>query len=85
MRQKPATVPITIRTAKETMDEIDWLAAAVDRSRSYVINQAIQQYQETNAWQVICIKAGLATAREGRVRPADTVFADIAAKHGWQG
>jgi predicted transcriptional regulator len=37
----------------------------------------------TEAWQVQCIEDGLAAAREGRVRPADVVFAEIAAKHGW--
>ena len=77
------TAPITIRTAKETINEIDALASAMDRSRNYVVNQALQQYLESNAWQVERIKAGLAAAKEGRVRPADTVLADIAAKHGW--
>jgi predicted transcriptional regulator len=82
-RTRP-TEPITIRTSKETVDEIDALAAAMDRSRNYVINQALQQYLEANAWQVQRIEEGLAAAREGRVRPAEEVFAEIAAKHGWQ-
>jgi predicted transcriptional regulator len=78
------TEPVTIRTTKETVEEIDALAAAMDRSRNYVINQALRQYLEANAWQVQRIEDGLAAAREGRVRPAEDVFADIAAKHGWQ-
>jgi predicted transcriptional regulator len=85
MSQDPSTAPVTIRAAKETVDKIDALAAAMDRSRNYVINQAIRQYLETNAWQVQRIRAGLAAAHEGRVRPADAVFGDIAAKNGWQG
>ena len=84
MTQARPTEPITIRTTKETVDEIDALAAAMDRSRNYVINQALRQYLEANAWQVQRIEEGLAAAREGRVRPADDVFADIAAKHGWR-
>ena len=84
MTQTRTTEPITIRTSKETVDEIDALAAAMDRSRNYVINQALRQYLEANAWQVQRIEEGLAAAREGRVRPADDVFADIAAKHGWR-
>src|SRR3546814_14050239 len=51
MSREATTAPVTIRTAKETVDEIDTLAAAMDRSRNYVINQAIQQYLETNARQ----------------------------------
>lgn len=84
MTQTRPTEPITIRTSKETVDEIDALAAAMDRSRNYVINQALQQYLEANAWQVQRIEEGLAAAREGRIRPAEEVFAEIAAKHGWR-
>ncbi|KGM34193.1 CopG family ribbon-helix-helix protein [Inquilinus limosus] len=84
MTQARPTEPITIRTTKETVDEIDALATAMDRSRNYVINQALRQYLEANAWQVQRIEEGLAAAREGRVRPAEDVFADIAAKHGWR-
>jgi predicted transcriptional regulator len=84
MTQESATAPITIRAAKEMVSEIDALASAMDRSRNYLINQAIQQYLETNAWQVERIKAGLADARAGRVSPAEEVYAAIAAKHGWK-
>ena len=73
--------PITIRTAK--VAEIDALAAAMDRSRNYIVNQAIEQYLEANAWQVERIKDGMAAAREGRVIPADDVLNGIAAKRGW--
>lgn len=34
-------------------------------------------------WQLERIDAGVADVRAGRVRPADEVFAGIAAKHGW--
>lgn len=84
MSQEAATAPVTIRTAKETVDEIDALASAMDRSRNYVINQAIQQYLDANAWQVERIKAGLEDARAGRVEPAGDVFAAISRKHGWK-
>lgn len=84
MTQTRPTEPITIRASKETVDEIDALATAMDRSRNYVINQALRQYLETNAWQIQRVEEGLTAAREGRVRPADDVFADIAAKHGWR-
>ena len=83
MSQDRPTEPITIRAAREVVSEIDSLAAAMDRSRNYIVNQALRQYLETNAWQIDRIKQGIAAAREGRVRPAEDVFADIAAKHGW--
>lgn len=80
MTDRP-TEPITIRTAK--VAEIDALAAATDRSRNDIVNQAIEQYLEANPWQVERIREGIAAARDGRVIPADEVFDRIATKHGW--
>ena len=76
-----ASEPITIRTSK--VAEIDALAAAMDRSRNYVVNQAIEQYLAANAWQVERISEGMTAAREGRITPAEDVVDGIAAKRGW--
>ncbi|NGM46888.1 ribbon-helix-helix protein, CopG family [Rhodobacter sp. SGA-6-6] len=81
MPQRAPSEPITIRTSK--VAEIDALASAMDRSRNYVVNQAIEQYLEVNAWQMERIAAGVDAARDGKVLPAEEVFAGIAAKHGW--
>lgn len=83
MPQERPTEPITVRAAKDIVSAIDAIAAATDRSRNYIVNQALQQYLETNAWQIEHIKEGIAAAREGRVQPAEDVFSGIAAKHGW--
>lgn len=81
MPQRAPSEPITIRTDK--VAEIDALAGAMDRSRNYIVNQAIEQYLEANRWQLERIKDGIAAARDGKVAPAGDVFAAIAAKHGW--
>lgn len=81
MPQRAASEPITIRTAK--VAEIDALANAMDRSRNYIVNQAIEQYLESNGWQLERIREGVTAVRDGRVLPADEIFAGIAAKHGW--
>ncbi|WBQ11854.1 ribbon-helix-helix protein, CopG family [Hyphomonadaceae bacterium BL14] len=73
--------PITVRTAK--VAEIDALASAMDRSRNYIVNQAIDQYLEANVWQMELIAEGIAAAREGKIIPAEEAFARIEAKHGW--
>jgi predicted transcriptional regulator len=84
MSQNGPTEPITVRATKEIVSEIDALAAAMDRSRNYVVNQALQHYIEANAWQIERIREGLAAARKGRTRPAADVFGGIAARHGWK-
>ena len=77
------TEPITVRTRKQTVQELDALAAVMDRSRNYLVNQAIDQFLEVNAWQMERIRQGMADADAGRVRPAEDVFAEIGKKHGW--
>lgn len=84
MTHPAPTEPITIRAEKKTVNEIDALAAAMDRSRNYVVNLALKQYIETNAWQIERIEAGISAARKGHVRDADAVFDAIEAKHGWK-
>ena len=66
------------------MSELNALASIMERSRNYVVNQALEQYLRMNAWQVERITAGQAAARDGRVRDAEAVFAEIAAERGWR-
>ncbi|MFT3690889.1 CopG family ribbon-helix-helix protein [Paenirhodobacter sp.] len=65
MPQRAVSEPITIRTAR--VSAINALASAMDRSRNYVVNQAIEQYLEANAWQMERITAGVEAARSGKV------------------
>jgi len=81
MAQANPSAPITIRTAK--VAEIDALASAMDRSRNYIVNAAIEQYLASNAWQMQRIAEGLSAAQSGQVESAEAVFEGIAAKHGW--
>jgi predicted transcriptional regulator len=83
MTQTESTSPITIRTGKDTVERIDAVAGVMERSRNYVVNQAIEEYLAAHTWQIERIQAGLEDARAGRVVPADEVFAKIRAKYGW--
>ncbi|WP_236848126.1 CopG family ribbon-helix-helix protein [Chlorobaculum limnaeum] len=46
---------------------VDLLAEATRRSRTFVIEEAIEQYLTTNEWQVQSIQAGLNDLDNGRV------------------
>lgn len=83
MTATPPTEPITVRADRDMVSEIDALASAMDRSRNYVVVQALKQYLAANAWQIERIEAGVTAAREGKVRAAEEVFAGVAAKRGW--
>jgi predicted transcriptional regulator len=58
---------ISFRADAEKIDALDSLAAAQDRPRSYLINEAITNYIELHAYQDSLVRKGLADMRKGRV------------------
>lgn len=84
MPEETSTTPMTVRTTHRTVGELDALAEAMHRSRNYVVNEALEAYIATRKWQIERIQAGIEDAKHGRVVPAEQVFAEIAAKHGWK-
>ena len=55
----------TVRIDPEKQKQLDALAQRLDRSRNYIVNQAIQAFLETHAWQIAQIETGLAEAQRG--------------------
>jgi predicted transcriptional regulator len=58
---------ISFRAAAEKIAALDSLAAAQDRPRSYLINEAINNYLELHAYQDALVLEGLEEMRKGRV------------------
>jgi predicted transcriptional regulator len=58
---------ISFRADSSRIEALDALAAAQDRPRSYLINEAISNYIEMHAWQDALVRKGLDEMRKGRV------------------
>jgi predicted transcriptional regulator len=58
---------ISFRADAEKIDALDSLAAAQDRPRSYLINEAITNYIELHAYQDALVRKGLEDMNAGRV------------------
>ena len=58
---------ISFRAVTEKIAALDSLAAAQDRPRSYLINEAITNYIELHAYQDALVRKGLQEMRKGRV------------------
>ncbi|MDR3553636.1 MAG: CopG family ribbon-helix-helix protein [Syntrophobacteraceae bacterium] len=70
------TTTITIRTNSELAEKIAALAEATDRSRNWVIEEALKQYVETQMWQIEGIKAAIASLDNGEGVPHEQVLAE---------
>lgn len=64
---------VSFRADAEKIDMLDSLAAAQDRPRSYLINQAIANYIELHSYQDALVRKGLEDMRKGRVVGHDEV------------
>ena len=62
---------VTVRVTPETVAYLDELAAVQDRDRSYLINEALEQYVAHRRWMVEEIKKAMAEADAGDFVPDD--------------
>lgn len=58
--------PLTVRISSSLRREVDALADALDRPRSWVVNKAIEDFVEVQKWQIADMKKGLAEAEAGK-------------------
>jgi predicted transcriptional regulator len=59
------TVKISFLTHESNRDKLDELAVCLNRDRSYVLNEAISAYLETQAWMLQDIQDALNEAEAG--------------------
>ena len=57
---------ITVRLADEVREKLEAIAKSLDRSRSYLIQQAVEDLVRQYEWQLREIEAGLKDAKEGK-------------------
>ena len=65
---------ISFRADASRIEALDALAAAQDRPRTYLINEAINNYIELHAYQEGLVHKGLEEMRKGRVVSHDQVL-----------
>jgi predicted transcriptional regulator len=72
-----ASSTITIRTDPEIAAKIAALAQAMDRSRNWIIEEALKQYLETQAWQIEGIRQAQASLAQGEGIAFEDVMAEV--------
>ena len=74
-----ATEAFTVRTESDIVHQLDSMAGALDRSRNYLVNQALREYLKNHAKQIEQIAQGMAAADRGEVIAHDEVLKEMAA------
>jgi predicted transcriptional regulator len=65
---------VSFRAVAEKIEALDSLAAAQERPRSYLINEAITNYIELHAYQDALVRQGLEEMHKGRVLSHEQVI-----------
>ncbi|MGH8569934.1 MAG: CopG family ribbon-helix-helix protein [Gammaproteobacteria bacterium] len=71
------TEAFTVRTDSETVHRLDQLASRLERSRNYLVNQAIKEYLDLHAWQIDKIQKGIEAADRGDLTAHEDVMAEM--------
>lgn len=58
---------VTVRVKPEVAARLEKLAESMDRSKSYLAAEAIEEYLEIHEWQVQAIQEGIAAADRGEI------------------
>lgn len=72
-----STEAFTVRAEENIVHQLDHIAGSLDRSRNYLVNQAIQEYLETHAWQIEKITQGVEAADNGELVKHDQVMQEM--------
>jgi predicted transcriptional regulator len=59
------TKSVTFRLDDDKLQFLDGLATTIDRDRSYLLNEAVENYIELHQWQVNEIRKAIAEADAG--------------------
>jgi len=67
----------TVRTEPDIIHQLDHMADSLDRSRNYLVNQAIKEYLQAHAWQVEKITQGIVAADRGELIDHDEMMREL--------
>ena len=61
-----STTTMTIRLSTELKDQLEALAQATGRNKTFLAQEAIRRYVEVESWQLASIQRGIQDADAGR-------------------
>ena len=69
---------VTAHIDEETYSRLEHFAKATDRSRSWLVADAVRRYVEEESWQIAAIEEGVRQANAGSFASEDEVKAAFA-------
>ena len=77
MPEGTASIPVSLRVPADLIETLDKIAAALERSRSWVMLRALRQYIADEGQEVLDVQEGIAEADRGELIPIEDVLAEM--------
>jgi predicted transcriptional regulator len=77
MSKPPLSDPITLRVPADVLADIEAIAKATERSRSWVIVRALKIYLQQEGADILAFRKGLDELQAGEVEDMDQVLKDL--------
>ena len=77
MPEGTASIPVSLRVPADLIETLDKIAAALERSRSWVMLRALRQYVADEGQEVLDVQVGIAELDRGEGIPIEDVLAEI--------
>ncbi len=74
---RPETQAVSFRIRSEKVDELERLAKATDRPRSWHIEQALDSYLDVQSWQIAQIEKSIAEMDAGEGIPHEEIKKEL--------
>jgi len=69
------SMPVSVRLKPDLNEQVTAIASALDRPKSWVIEQAVIDYVAVQTWHLAAIDEGIKAADEGRIVAHEDVVA----------
>lgn len=77
MTKPPLSDPITLRIPEDVLADVETIAQATERSRSWVIVRALRTYLQQEGAEILAYRQGLEEVAAGQVEDIDQVLEDL--------
>jgi len=78
LKESAGKVNVTFRMGKKRVEALDELGKCYDRDRSYLVNEAVEEYLARREWQLEEVKRALAEVAEGKFLTEEEFLRDVA-------
>jgi predicted transcriptional regulator len=77
MPEGTSSMPVSLRVPSDLIETLNKIAAALERSRSWVMLRALRHYIADEGQEVLDVQEGIAEAERGEVVPIEDVLAEM--------